>query len=439
MVEKKKISSIMIIMIKKQLSIFFVYVSVLTVLLAEPVLAANANAEKTGFKFDFGSGKTASGYIQIMPNTAYSKELGYGFEPGAQITAIDRNTEDDLKSDFCTGEEPFYFSIKLPEGNYKITVTLGDQAGESSTTIKAELRRLMLEKIKTLTGEFETKTFTVNTRTPEIPSGGQVKLKDREKTTEFWAWDDKLTLEFNGEHPCICALEITRDDTIPTIYIIGDSTVCDQPAEPWNSWGQMLPRFLKPDIVVANHAESGETIRGSIGAGRIAKIMSLIKSGDYLFVQFGHNDMKDRSPNALAVYKSNYKQLVKDVRAKGAFPVLITSMERKAGVNQNTLGDYPETVRQVAEEEKTPLIDLNVMSKVLYKAYGNNIDKAFQDLTHHNNYGSYELAKCVVEGIKQKLPELAKHITDDFDGFDPARPDPIEDFNIPPSTMAANR
>lgn len=392
-----------------------------------------AQTGKTSFKFDFGSGKIEPGYIQILPDKIYSQENGYGFEPGAEIGAVDRRTGDALKSDFCTSDKPFYFSVRLPEGNYKVIVTLGDSEGESTTTVKAELRRLMLENVQTAHGKFVTKTIMVNTRTPQIPGDGQVRLKPRERTSEWPAWDDKLTLEFNSARPCLCALEIMKDDNVPTIYILGDSTVCDQPLEPWNSWGQMLPRFLKPNIVVANHAESGESIRSSLGAGRVDKVMSLIKAGDYLLVQFGHNDMKDRSPNALATYKFNYKKLVADVRAKGATPVLITSMERKAGVKADTLGEYPETVRQVTREDNVALIDLHAVSKVLYTAWGENIDKAFQDGTHHNNYGSYELAKCIVEVIKQNVPDLAKYIMDDFKGFDPNHPDPVDSFNIPAS------
>jgi lysophospholipase L1-like esterase len=388
---------------------------------------------QTNWKFDFGPGKVESGYIQILPTTVYSEELGYGFEPGAAVEAIDRGGEDEIRGDFCTSNQPFYFSIKLPEGNYKITITLGDKNEESNTTIKAELRRLMLEKVRTKPGEFETRTIVVNIRTPNISTDGQVRLKDREKTTEFAAWDDKLTLEFNGVRPCVCAMEITKANDIPTIYLLGDSTVCDQPLEPWNSWGQMLTRFFKPSVAIANHAESGESIRSSIGARRIDKIMSIIKQGDYLFIQFGHNDMKDHSPNALETYKSNFKKLVADTRAKGATPVLVTSMERKTGVDSDTLGDYPETVRQVAKEDNVALIDLHTMSKIFYKALGENIDKAFQDGTHHNNYGSYELAKCVVEGIKQNKLDIAKYIVDDFKGFDPNNPDPVDSFIMPAS------
>ncbi|MBN2180873.1 MAG: hypothetical protein JW715_03080 [Sedimentisphaerales bacterium] len=392
-----------------------------------------AQADKTSFKFDFGPGKVEPGYIRILPDMNYSSEQGYGFEPSAEVTAIARDTDDALKGDFCTSEKPFYFSVRLPEGNYKVTITLGDLAAESTTTIKAELRRLMLENVRTAPGHFFAGTIMVNTRTPEISTGGSVRLKPREKTSEWPAWDDKMTLEFNGARPCVCAIEIVKADDVPTIYILGDSTVCDQPLEPWNSWGQMLPRFFKPTIAVANHAESGESIRSSLGAGRVKKVMSIIKPGDYLLVQFGHNDMKDRSPDALEIYKSNFKQLVADTRAKGATPVLITSMERKAGVEKDTLGDYPETIRRVAEEENAALIDLHAMSKVLYTAWGADIDKAFQDGTHHNNYGSYQLAKCVVEGIKQNVPDLAKYIVDDFSGFDPNKPDSIDGFNMPAS------
>jgi len=102
-------------------------------------------------------------------------------------------------------------------------------------------------------------------------------------------------------------------------------------------------------------------------------------------------------------------------------------------VNADTLGDYPETVRQVAKEDNVALIDLYAMSKMFYKALGENIDKAFQDGTHHNNYGSYELAKCVVEGIKQNKLDIAKYIVDDFKGFDPSSPDPVDSFVMPAS------
>src|SRR5205823_685569 len=185
-------------------------------------------------------------------------------------------------------DKPFYFSVALPEGNYQVSITFGDMAGETNTTVKAELRRLMLEQVHTTAGKFVTRTLTVNVRTPQIAGGGEVRLKDREKATENWAWDEKLTLEFSGARPCVCALEIAKAD-VPTLYLLGDSTVCDQPREPFTSWGQMLTRFLKPGIAVANHAESGESLRSSRGAKRLDKVLSTMRAGDWLFIQFGHN------------------------------------------------------------------------------------------------------------------------------------------------------
>jgi lysophospholipase L1-like esterase len=395
--------------------------------------------EQTAFKFDFGSGKVAPGYIQILPTTVYTKELGYGFDLGSKVTAVDRGGDDPLRGGSCTSDQPFFFSVALPEGNYNVTVTLGDLAGASTATIKAESRRLMLEEVQTATGKFATRTFTVNVRTPRIASGGEVRLKPREAGPPLVLhWDDKLTLEFNGGRPCVCALEIAKAEDAITVYLAGDSTVTDQPREPWNSWGQMLPRFFKPGVAIANHAESGESLPSFLGARRLDKILSTMKAGDYLFIQFGHNDQKDKRPSAgpFTTYKTNLLRFVSEARKRGAIPVLVTPMERKAGVTKDTLGDFPAAVREVANEQNVPLIDIHAMSKTLYAALGKNLGQAFQDGTHHNNYGSYELAKCIVAGIKLNKLGLAKFLADDVSAFDPSHPDPIETFKVPPSPQS---
>src|SRR2546421_7691280 len=405
--------------------------------------AVQAQTNKPGYRFDFGPGKVASGYTQILPTTIYSKELGYGFEPGAAVSCVERGGKDALRGDFCTSDKPFYFSVALPEGNYNVTVTLGDADGASATTIKAELRRLMLEEVRTTKGRFATRTFTVNIRTPQIAGDGEVKLKEREKTTEIWNWDEKLTLEFNNTSPKVCALEITPAN-VPTLFLLGDSTVCDQPREPYNSWGQMLPRFFKSGVAVANHAESGESLRSSLGAKRLDKVLSLMKPGDYLFIQYGHNDEKEKGAGvgAFPTYKASLKRFVAEARKRGGIPVLITPMHRltfdAAGQITNSHGDYPEAVRQAAQEENVPLIDLNVMSKPFYEALGPaEAKKAFapDDKTHHNNYGSYELAKCIVEGIKANKLGLMKYLVQDVPPFNPARPDAMASFHVPPSPL----
>jgi lysophospholipase L1-like esterase len=410
---------------------------------AKPTTTAAQN-NPTNFKFDFGPGKVAPGYTQVLPTMTYTKERGYGFEPGATITGVERNSKDALRGDFCTSDKPFFFSVALPEGTHHVTVTLGDAAGESTTTVKAELRRLMLEQIRTAQGKFAPRSFTVNIRTPQIAGGGEVKLKDREKTTEWWAWDEKLTLEFNGARPALCALEITQADNVPTIFLLGDSTVADQPREPYNSWGQMLPRFFKPGLAVANHAESGESLKSSLGARRLDKVLSLLKPGDYLFIQYGHNDQKERGEGAGAftTYKADLKKFVTETRKRGGTPVLVTSMHRRTFDTQakitNSLGNYPAAVRQVAQAEQVALIDLHALSQALYEALGPDRSGVLfkeGDGTHHSNYGSYELAKCIVAGIKANRLGLTKFLMKDVPAFDPHRPDPVESFKVPASPL----
>jgi hypothetical protein len=100
--------------------------------------------ERTEYKFCFGDGDVPAGFVGVQPENIYSTELGYGFEAGDLVRS---------GKGFVTGNKPFYFSVALPEGNYLVTLTLGDAGGESTTTVKAELRRLMLENVHTHSGE----------------------------------------------------------------------------------------------------------------------------------------------------------------------------------------------------------------------------------------------------------------------------------------------
>jgi lysophospholipase L1-like esterase len=422
--------------------------AMLMVLGAGAVNPARAD-DQTSWKYSFGPGKVPPGYTQVTPASAYSAAAGFGFEPGSTVTATDRGGDDPLSAGFVTSDKPFYFSIKVPQGNYNVTVTLGDLNDVSATTVKAESRRLMLEHVVTDKGKTVTRTFTVNVRTPAIVGGGQVSLKDREKTTEWGDWDDKLELEFNDTHPCLCAMDIEKVDC-PTVFILGDSTVCDQPLEPWNSWGQMLPRFFKPGVAVSNQAESGEAISSSLHAHRFDKVFGDMKAGDYLLIQYGHNDQKEKPPaSAMGTYKNDYeKNCIEPFKTKGGNVIVVTSMFRKQDASGgNSLGDYPEAARQAAADEGVTLIDLNAMSKLFYVALGTNINAAFctyqepgggmkTDGTHHGNYGSYELAKCVIEGIRQSKLDLAKFIVDDDPSFDPSKPDPAATFVMPASVQA---
>jgi lysophospholipase L1-like esterase len=406
--------------------------------------AAQAQATKTSYKFQFGPGKAVPGYTQILPTTTYSDDLGYGLEPGSTPTAVTQSAKDPLESSYLTGDKSFFFSAAVPEGNYKVTVTLGDAKAASTTTVKAELRRLMLEHVQTDPGKFITRSFIVNVRTPQIAGGGTVKLKvPRESIQEAWAWDQRITLEFSDTHPAVDAVTIEKVD-VPTIYILGDSTVCDQSGEPFCSWGQMFPRFFKPEIAIANHAESGETVASSTGAHRFDKVMSLVKPGDYVFMEYGHNDMKSKSPTASQDYQDNLKRWVDATKAKGAIPVLLTPVNRhtfEGTTVTNSLQDYPDKVRELAKQENVALIDLNAMTKTLYEALGPDGSIALfaqhgggdYDHTHHGPYGAYEVAQCVVTGARQDNLGFVKYLDDSVPAFDPAHPDPLAKFDVPPS------
>jgi len=336
-----------------------------------------SDIQKICYKFDFGQGKVARGYIQVLPDMHYNTERGFGFyDNGSAISSVDRGRHNALYTDFITSIKPFFFAVDLPEGNYNVKVIMGDNEGESITTVKAESRRLMLEKVHTAAGKFETRVFTTNVRYSTIHNNEEVKLESSEQGHHDW--DRKLTIEFNNSSPCICALEITRVENATTVYLAGNSTVTDQQYEPWAAWGQMLPRFFKSGkISVANHAASGETLKSFIAENRLKKILAGIKPGDYLFIQFGHNDQKPQNSDYVKPF-TGYKELLKlfisEVRKHNAIPVLVTPMLRRNfddnGKIINTHGDYPEAMRQTAREENVALIDLHQMSKILYEAMG---------------------------------------------------------------------
>ena len=316
--------------------------------------------------------------------------------------------------------DPQTFSVTLPEGNYRVTVTFGDAERPSATTVHSENRRLMLENVETAAGEFVTRSFLANVHTPRIADDRSVQLKPRE--IGILRWDERLTLAFSGPSPAVRNVEIAPADNVTTISPGGDSTVTDQVEAPWAGWGQMLPQFFKPDrVVVSNHAESGESLGSFLGERRLEKILTTIQPGDYLFIQFGHNDMKQTGPDAGA--DKNYTRLLKEfvatARQHGATPVLITPMHRltfdAAGKVTESLGDYPNAMRRVAAEETVPLIDLNAMSRDYYESVGpEQIRKAFADDTHSNEIAAYEFARFIAAEIQRGDLDLAREVIDEL-------------------------
>lgn len=373
----------------------------------------------------------------------YSDSQGYGYDV---LPAPDKKKKP---------AEPFYFSVKVPDGNYLVKVVLGGKKN-SNTTVRAEGRRLMMDNITTKRAkDTQEVSFTVNKRTPLIDEKNRVKIKDREKA--YFTWDDKLTLEFNGDMPAVKHIHIEKAD-VPTIYLCGNSTVVDQNYEPWASWGQMITRWFGPEVAISNHAESGLTARTFIASNRLDKILTTLKKGDYVFVEFGHNDEKEKKPGDGAWYHYQYqlKIFVDQVRKKGADIVFCTPTQRRAFNNDkktlmNTHGDFPAAMKMVAEKENVPLIDLNRLTKTFFETLGYEDSKRalvhypkemygreLADNTHFNSYGAYEVAKCVVMGMKQLNLPVVQYLRADWQDFNPAQPDDWKTFKWAPSRISEN-
>ena len=372
----------------------------------------------------------------------YSDSQGYGYDV---LPAPDKKKP----------AEPFYFSVKVPDGNYLVKVVLGGKKN-SNTTVRAEGRRLMMDNITTKKAkDTQEVSFTVNKRTPLIDGKNRVKIKDREKA--YFTWDDKLTLEFNGDMPAVKHIHIEKAD-VPTIYLCGNSTVVDQNYEPWASWGQMITRWFGPEVAISNHAESGLTARTFIASNRLDKILTTLKKGDYVFVEFGHNDEKEKKPGDGAWYHYQYqlKIFVDQVRKKGADIVFCTPTQRRAFNDDkktlmNTHGDFPAAMKMVAEKENVPLIDLNRLTKTFFETLGYEDSKRalvhypkemygreLADNTHFNPYGAYEVAKCVVMGMKQLNLPVVQYLRADWQDFNPAQPDDWKTFKWAPSRISEN-
>ncbi len=344
----------------------------------------------------------------------------------------------------------YYTSVAVPDGNYRVTVTLGAKKQAGSTTVRAESRRLFIENEVTKKGETKTISFLVNKRTPRINERESVRIKDRERTK--LNWDDLLTLEVTGDRQVVQQITIERDTIAPTVFLCGNSTVVDQDDEPWASWGQMITRWFNDSVCFCNLAESGETASTFIAAGRLKKGLSMMKSGDYIIMEFGHNDQKQKFAGAGAYYNfaTALKTFIDEAHQRGATPIFITPTQRRSfdeqGRIKETHANYPEAMAWVAEREGCKLIDLHLMTRQLFEAMGEEGSKrafvhypagsypgqtkAFADNTHFNPYGAYQIAKCVIEGLIEKGVGFTRFLRPEYPrGYNPKHPDSLESFH----------
>jgi lysophospholipase L1-like esterase len=367
----------------------------------------------------------------------------------------------------ATEQYPYYYSVDVPDGNYRVTVVLGSKKKATETCVRAENRRLFEQKVVLKKGQTQTFSFIVNKRSVDIPAytigdkerpASKVKIKPGEVGS--FSWDDKLTLEFNGGAPCVQSITIEPDTTALTVFLCGNSTVVDQGKEPWASWGQIFPFWFNDRIAVCNVAESGLTAGTFLAQNRLEKILSMMKPGDYVFCEFGHNDEKEKGPGTGAWYHYtvNLKKFVDQVRLKGGNIIFCTPTQRRffeGGTIRNTHGDFPDAMKAVAQREDVPVIDLNASTKVLFETMGVEgskkllvhykagdfpwMQKDFADNTHFNPFGAYEVSKLVVMGLKQLDSPLAQYLRPEWQDFNPHSPDKPEEFCWPQSIYYDSR
>ncbi len=386
-----------------------------------PITQQEASAAENDVlkKFDFGTSDSAvmDGYTQVTPDTAYTKELGYGFGDSAKVTAEDRKTSDKIKTDFITATETS-FNVDLEPGDYSITVVAGDTEEATSVGVSAQ----NIQKIQDTTilkGEFIERTF------------------------DFALVDNQLQITLTGSTPKINSLVITKlpertAGEFPSVYIAGDSTVqtYDEYWKPEAGWGQMISRFFNTDITFENHSIGGRSTKSFINQGRLDAILREIKPDDYFLIQFGHNDATVSNPERYASvpdYKNYLKTYINGARQRGATPILVTPVGRRdfnseTGKFNISFPEYVQGMKEVAEELKVDLVDLSALSVAYYDTIGPEgtlsvflhtepgIYQAFpngsQDNTHFQEYGAIQIARLLSGGIKELDIPLSEYVRD---------------------------
>jgi lysophospholipase L1-like esterase len=222
-----------------------------------------------------------------------------------------------------------------------------------------------------------------------------------------------------------------------TVYMIGDSTMCEYEAkrQPLTGWGMPFKYFFDSTVQIDNRARGGRSTRTFLSEGRWQPIADSLQEGDYVLMQFGHNDeakeekYKDRF-TPVPDYKTNLIKFINEARAKKAIPVIITPVSRmrfdKEGKQEETHTEYTAACYEVAKEFKVPLVDLDKMSRELYNRLGPTGTKLLfmqlelgenpsypegqKDNTHFNEYGARRIAELVLQGLQENHIDLAERI-----------------------------
>lgn len=221
----------------------------------------------------------------------------------------------------------------------------------------------------------------------------------------------------------------------PTLFLIGDSTMANKEnpdKNPEHGWGQVLNQFFTTGIEIQNHAMNGRSSKSFRTEGRWNTIEKQLKKGDFVIIQFGHNDQKVKDStkftNPYTQYRANLERYVKEARAKGAIPILMTSIVRRNfnenGVLVDTHKEYPLVVRLVADDLHVPFVDMQRLTEQLEVSYGPENSKKLHlhykegeepyypkgkdDDTHLSKQGADLVAQLAVYSLKSMKTGLEK-------------------------------
>lgn len=356
--------------------------------------APAAQAEPSNYRFDFGNGPVEKGYTGVSATDAYTPERRYGFNtPGqmANVPAKGSGVGSDAVRFLEFGTKSTNtFNVDLKEGLYRVSVTLGD-------TSRASIAAEGVFQEMNLTGNGAQASF-------EIPvTDGQLNLLVTEGKVGTAFTLSALEIEKVSRHP----------EMDPTIWVGGDSTVASYyPLESsvQGGWGQMLPRFVDPDAFdVRNMATGGQIARGFRNDGQLEAILRYIKPGDLFLLEMGINDTAAKNATTEAEFKEIMRDMVRQVAATGATPVLVTPQGRATdfvdGVHSSVDRWYRHSTVALAAEEGIPLVDLNVLSSAYFTEIGPEATLALfmaGDTLHPNRAGATELARLVSEDLARQ-------------------------------------
>lgn len=219
-----------------------------------------------------------------------------------------------------------------------------------------------------------------------------------------------------------------------TVYLIGDSTIANKAvsAYPETGWGMPFATFFDSTVVVSNHAMNGRSTRTFLSENRWQPIVDKLKAGDYVFMQFGHNDESKEKTDRYTTpedYKKNLVKFISETRVRHATPVVLSPVSRRKfedGIQQETHVEYSRLAAEVANEQKVAFIDLDMQSRALYQSVGEEHSKLLflqlqpgehpnypdgkEDNTHFSELGARKIAQLVLNNVKQLNLELAAHI-----------------------------